>query len=256
MTKMNVRAAMRYQMDYMIKSSLWFAACVSFIALIITLIVTITSGGNVDFGFVLDFVNVDVTARLIWFDIGGIMVVTLFIVGIGGIREDLRFFIQNGIGRKTTYLSTLYTSLIIGAAAGLFSELINVIYNNLQAFPASGLRFAFAHNNFLLGWLASTVTYFFAWQFGTLWSLAYYRMSKIVKIIFTSAIIATVFFALPNSISYAINTLIPGSGDTPFAAIQNFLSVPGAIVIILFTKGVFCAAANFLLIRGAQIKET
>jgi len=256
MTNLHIRKAMRYQLDYMFKASIWFVGIILVLAIIASLF--ISNAVYIQFGFIdIDSFTIDANTSFVFFDVGAAMVLTLFIVGIVGIREDFKFYIQHGMGRRTTFFSTLFISLIMGAAAGLFSELLTLAYNQWAFFPASGLRFAFTESNFFINWLISALSIFYAWQFGSMLSLIYFRLNKTAKIIFTVAVIAVLAFVIPNTIGFIISIVFPFASDseTVFLGVYGLLSSPANMIMIILTMGVICAVANYFLIRGAQARD-
>jgi len=191
-------------------------------------------------------------------NIGGIFVITFFIVGIAGIREDLRFFLQNGMGRYTVYFSTLLASLICSAVLGLIFGLINALpvqFVSATAFGSSG--------SFLAGWIMSGVFLFFAWQLGTLISLIYYRLKNTFQIVAVSVAGGVLILSgLPNIIYTFLYAVIPSSDVAAEVAEAINEAFYGATIlpqnnmpVVILLLGTVAAVLNFLLIRRAQVKE-
>jgi len=258
MTRLRLWPAMRYQLDYMLKNALATIGIICAILLIISIFASFTTGdgdsGTVSLNIIgiLDF---DFEATIMVFSVGAILVFMFFIVGIAGIREDFKFYLQHGMGRRTTYLSTLFSSLIVGAGWGLICQLLTLFFNTWAWFPATGL--ALPTENFFLGWLLHTLVLFFCWQFGTALSLIYYRLNKMGKIIFSVAGVALIIFVIPNIINNIIDLILPDIGDAAEigAALTAFFGNPLNLSLIILALGAISALANFLLLRKAQARE-
>ena len=237
MGNMRLKAAMHYQLNYMFWASLSILGIAAAIAIFLRLVV----------GVVVININLlgDASESSFLFSAGAILAVTLFIIGIAGIREDLKFFIQHGMGRGTTYFSHILTSLISGLILGLLCQLFDlIIYWVWPAFPVSGLRFPV--EGFFAGWMLHTLCFFFVWQLGALISLIYYRMNNWIQ----SLIFSLLLFGSPLFIGMAI-----GNFDGVVDTIINFFVNPPAFAPLFLIGGVLAALGNFLLIRRAQIKE-
>jgi len=253
MNTLRIKPAMRYQLNYMFWASLISFAIMTAVLIIVVFFSTtirideveqtIVNLGVVDFAFESEMI--------VNFNIGGVLIIMLFIVGVGGTREDLRFFIQHGIGRKACFLSTLFSSLIVGAVYALVCELLNLAFINLALFPVSG----FHHSDigFFGGWLLHTLTFFIAWQLGALISLIYYRLNKIGKVIFSVAAVATLSFGIPRFIDHLIGFVF--SGDVDGTAFAEFFANPLNTIPITLAFSVVFALGNFLLIRRANVKD-
>ena len=246
MNNMRLFPAMRYQLSYMARGALITLGilCAVFFALGLIMVINDVTEGAINIGVIS--VNGNVSFH---FNSGAVMAITIFIFGIVGIREDLKLFLQHGIGRYTTYFSSLFSSLIIGVALGLLLELLNLAAALWSAFSAQTP--AFSVGGFISGWLLHTGGLFFAWHFGALISLIYYRLQKIQQIIFSVAGVAILVFALPRALSRFF-----GEDSTALErALRSITATPLSLVCLIFFIGAFAAAANFLLLRRAQVKE-
>lgn len=247
---------MRYQLNYMFWASLIAFAIMAAVLIVIIIFSTtanfdgaqqiIIDAGIVDFNFDTEIITT--------YNIVGFLALMLFIIGISGTREDLRFSLQHGIGRKSTYFATLFTSLIIGAVYALIGELLNLAFVQWASFPISGTHINNA--GFIGGWLLQTLTLFLAWQFGALISLIYYRLNKTAQIVFSVAVIALLVFGLPRFVSNFVGFALTGYYMVNFVTgFIEFFTNPLNITLITLIAGALCAIGNFLLIRRAPIKE-
>jgi len=252
MKTMNIWPAVRYHLEYVFWALLWTFGIVGAISVAIHIFFgAITTTGNVDvniLGFVL-FSSTERPEMIAMLNLGALAMFMFFIFGIAGIREDLRFYLQHGMGRRTTYWSFVVGALISGAVVGLLGEALNLAFRFWPAFPLSGLNFN-PVSGFFIGWVLHIGFFFFAWQFGALLSLIYYRLSKNQQIIFTVAAIATFVIILPR----AAASLLP-SADVIATAVYSFLSSPLNWIVIIFSLCAGTALGNFLLLRRANVKE-
>jgi len=226
---MRLKPALRYQLEYMAKASLNTVCVIAIIVVAFRLL-----GAIFMIGGQIDNINMAVVAF-----------VSLFIVGIASIREDLRMLLQHGMGRYTTYFSTLLIGIISGIVLGLFCELLNLIADRWHGFPMTGL---IPHDgqSFFVGWLLHASLLFLAWQLGVFISLLYYRMSKMQQIVFSISAIALSVFVL----THAINSV----ADLEFAA-PIVLPAPLSLTAFVMSSTALVAVLNFLLLRRAQVRE-
>jgi hypothetical protein len=244
---MRLIPALRYQLDYMAKTSMvalgimmtffivfgMFAIFSNEIPVVINLMGVINIGGE----------------AYVIINFGVVLITMVFITGIAAIREDMKFFLQHGIGRYTTYFSTLFCGMIYGIAMGLLCQIFSLAAGLWPAFSATGLRFS--AGGFFGGWILHAVCFPFAWQFGTLISLIYYRLSKIMTIVFSLAAGSALVFALPAILS----RISDERRAAPALALSSIAANPFSLACFILLAGALVAAINFLLLRRAQAKE-
>jgi len=276
MTKLRLKPALGYQLDYMFWASIIaFAIAIAAFLLLFALfgvtsytesvtvvneVITENDLGefvtidddrvNVEIGSIqLDFyIDGRSGSAGIHFNFVGIFAMMLFIIGIAGVREDLRFFLQHGMGRMTTFVSTLITSLIIGVVYALISELLLLALSNWTTFNIQGFR---TDAGFFGRWLSGSLMLYLIWQLGTLISLIYYRMNKLAKIIFSIAAGATILIVIPRLISNFFEQII----GFFFNNNAHFFASPLGTTLIHLGLAIIITLGNFLLIRRAPIKE-
>ena len=242
MKTMNLWPAVLYHIEYALIALAWTFGIVGAISI----------AGSIFFESFVFMGSTD-AGSYVSFNAGAVALVMFFIFGVGGTREDLRFFLQNGMGRRTTYWSTIISALISGAAVGLLGEGFNLLFRLWPAFPITGMNFNHA-SGFFIGWLMHIGSFFFAWQLGALFSLIYYRMNKNQQIVFSVALAATFVIGLPRIIIRMIPSVeaFEAMVETMF---YNFFAIPSNWAILIFALGVLAACGNFFLIRGANVKE-
>jgi len=232
-----LKPALIYQLSYVA----WTSLCVLGI---VAAIMILTGTGTFFFFGTNDYTTGS-------YFVGGTIAVTFFVIGAGGIREDLKFMLQHGIGRKTTYLSNILGSLISGAALGLICEVLNLASIRWPVLSAGTLFLT--DGGLFEGWMLHTLSFFIAWQMGSLISLIFYRMNKTQKIVLITFIIAMAVF----SFIFGLNRLIinvDGFVDMVVGFAENPLEL-GLLVLPLVALGAIVSVFNFLLIYRAQIKE-
>ncbi|MCL2391767.1 MAG: hypothetical protein FWC66_04045 [Oscillospiraceae bacterium] len=258
MINLRLAPAMHYQLKAMLKAALWILGILALITVALNLLAGLHVEQITQYpyepGVIVDIDEMGITVRsnLVFFSVGSILLITLFIIGICSIREDFKFFLQHGLGRRTTYLSTLFINLISGAVFGLLCTILNIIGNHFPSFPAYGISFPV--DNFFFVWILHTLSFVAAWQLGAFFSLVYYRMNKMQQIVFTVIAIAIVIFAIPSFIEEIIFFFVPNVAIMG-AALTSFFGNSFGLATSLFAFGLVTALMNFLLIRRVQVKN-
>ena len=195
MNTMNLKPAIRYQLEYIGKFFMFAFVIVAAVMALLYIILEariILSIDHAD-GF-------SISTNLV-----SMITIMLFVIGIVGIREDLKMYLQFGAGRRTVFVSTLISTLITGVVLGLICEL-----------------------RFMIGFMMTAAGFFLAWQLGALISLIYYRLNLIGIIVFSVAGGAVMLFCLPFIIihvsqSYQTFLLLPLLLFGALAAAGSFL---------------------------------
>ena len=198
------------------------------------------------------FITTSVNDSNINISIGGVGFFHLLILGIVGIRCDLKFFLQHGIGRSTTYFSHLYGSLICGAALGLFCVVFSIITDYLFGLTGSGSVLTI--QSFLASWMLYTITFFFAWQIGALISLIYYRLNKMQQIVFSVISIAAIMFIFSSGIRY-LTGFSGDFGELVLRILDNPLNIISPFVSAALVSAILAAIGNYFLLRYAQVRD-
>jgi len=178
--------------------------------------------------------------------------VHMLLMGITGIRSDLRFFIQHGISRRTTFYSHLFGSLICSAALGLFCVVLSLISYHWFRFDFYGA--AFQAQKFFSDWTMLALMFFLVWQFGALISLIYYRLNKIQQIVFSVTVVAAVIFASSQGILRLVGTADNLDQHTQILAGSGVGTISWVIVFGLLC-GLLAIVGNYLLLKRVPIKE-
>lgn len=196
----------------------------------------------------------------------------LFIAGMNSFRETFRLFIQNGISRKTMFVSRLIVTGIIGTGMALadrilfslgklfqsdnpsfaITSLYEILYQRKDGGAAGGFL------NTLEGLLFNIGSYITVWFLGYFISVAYYRMSRGWKIAVSIGVPVSLSVILPildglvfhNEIIRFIEKLIffmfGFSNDTPRPYV-------GFISLILISAAF--SGFVWLMVRKAAVKD-
>lgn len=191
--------------------------------------------------------------------------VYMFVVGIVSIREDLRLFLQNGCGRPTVFVTQLvlglFAAIVLAALGGLMMELFRLLgswaFPQLKIVSLYELMGLAEGQNRAAAVLEGMGYIFFqclpAFLFGMMVSLAYYRMTKLGKVIFSIAAPGVFFVGLPILVG---NNPDLASAILAFArdfynAFQSTLAFVAALSLI---AALLFALGSWMLLRRAPVR--
>lgn len=190
--------------------------------------------------------------------------IVMFVVGIAYVRENMRFLIQNGVGRTTAFLSETVTNLMysfILAVYGevstyvfafiakeegkiVFSDLYEMVFENTQVI---GMPLA----EHLKATLLVTIALFAASVAGMLISLVFFRLSKAWKIAVGVGVPVTVFIILPLAI---VNfSWLRWIGEAVMSVVEFAFSAPGNAIICFAVFGIVVWLLDGLIMKRAAI---
>lgn len=194
---MSIKTTFHYKFSSLIKSAFIFFGVLSFILLAMTIWIGFFQRNHT--GTSSFFSGYTLGASIM-----------MLVVGICSIREDLRMFIQNGFGRKTTYITEFLVAIAISAVIALGGELflilggavassfpdlyISDLYPLLYAGGSSSLTLAQHMSSMAL--TVSLLTMMFLG--GMFFSLLFYILSKKWTIAVAIALPLSVFGVLPG----------------------------------------------------------
>jgi hypothetical protein len=194
---MSIKTTFHYKFSSLIKSAFIFFGVLSFILLAMTIWIGFFQRNHA--GTSSFFSGYTLGASIM-----------MLVVGICSIREDLRMFIQNGFGRKTTYITEFLVAVAISAVIALGGELflilggavassfpdlyISDLYPLLYAGGSSSLTLAQHMSSMAL--TVSLLTMMFLG--GMFFSLLFYILSKKWTIAVAIALPLSVFGVLPG----------------------------------------------------------
>ena len=188
-----------------------------------------------------------------------------FVLGLVGIRENLRMLNQNGVSRRTAFLAEIVSQAVVAVLVALgttavlavyralpglmarveVSDVYQLLYEGADMGPAGYLRTA----------VFSAAMAFSLAGVGQFWSVLYWRLSKFWTVI--------VSIAIPLVLIFGPAAVLTAVGDTPageaivrvLAALGRFFigSVWNAALVFLAVAAV-SFALSWLLVRRAVIR--
>lgn len=191
--------------------------------------------------------------------------VFMFVIGLNSFKADFRLFLQNGISRKSLYVSSIL-SLGILSAIMVVIDFVNLMI--LKSISGVGHRNIYeilfnkslswtsvADNMICLLW--NIVIIFTAAMAGFLITLVFYKMNKFAKTIVGFGVPILLFVGLPivnvTFLNDALGKFIPkmigfllGGANNP--APYNMIVVSAVICIVL-------AGISYLIARKATIRQ-
>ena len=251
MNNLSLKPTLRYQLSYVARATLIGLGISAAVAIFFHLFANVMiygEGMHINLGGLLE-INAD-EGLLLNINISGFITIYLFVLGIAAIREDLRMFIQHGVGRRTTYFSTLISGLITGVALGLVCQLF---YLALSAMFGANIITPINADGFFGNWLLNAITFLAAWQLGALISLVYYRLNKIGAIIFSVVGGLFIIYGIPQLAIVLIGDDI-GAFEALILGIVSIFTTPFSMIFPVLVFAVVVAVVNFLLIRRVTIK--
>ena len=268
MSNTRLKKAVRYQLDYALYSCLWVYGIATAIFVLLGFISNHAGGIEaffMDFAYIVTRdtpmvelnVNDNVSGTTI-FNYMPIAVVHFFILGIIGIREDIMFFLQHGIGRVTTYASHIVSSLITSTLIAFIFALIDFIAGNVAWLPFFGSSTV---GDFLSSWVLYSLGLFFMWQLGILISMIFYRLNHVQKVVFIVLLIMSVVFGafgvLFTVMRHFTDLTLDAIAELGPDAFEIFIIPGGRMWGELVTTALAALAflGNYLLVRRAPVKE-
>lgn len=253
MRTMNIRPAFRYRFQSSMRSAVGFFGIMVLItaALAASFIRTTVSFGG-------EAVSGSVSAY------GFASCITVFVLGICSVREDLRLAIQHGVSRRTVFvselLSTLAVCLFLAAAGELLlatAQAVTAGYENLHITDMYyGIYADWQLQEYSIGQHIEAMFFnlsllLFANIAGMLLSLMFYRLNKAWTVIVAVGAPVIFFIGLPILMNAAgpapkMSRLLTGFVDW-------VLSSPWVWIFVFILAAVVIAIINWLLIRRAPV---
>lgn len=189
----------------------------------------------------------------------------IFVAGLNSFKETFRMFMQNGVSRKTLFLSYLLSLLPVCGIMAVIDNSLGILDRYTSNYRSVFLQFYgswFGDNpgiiqTYAVGLLWGLTTYAACAMAGYLITVLYYRMNKALKLLVSIGVPVFLIIVLPavdvtftgGAISKGIAQLIQLAigarhGNSPVIAI-------GFNLLLTALYG----ALSFLLIRKAVVKE-
>lgn len=170
---MRLLPLLKYRMRDLLRGLLIMVLVIAALLAVFTFINTMTSG--------------EVSGNVTTSSIFGI---AIFVFGITAVREDMRIGIQNGAGRGTSFLASLISFVILGAAMAVVNTVGGSIWNRFDTgvgFTSLSTMIFFEKviptntEEYLASLMVTFSAYIFFSTLGSFISLMYWRLSKLGK---------------------------------------------------------------------------
>lgn len=244
---MKLAAPFKYQLRDMIRSTgIYYLVIVLILALSLLSVVTIRfSGGTASMPF--NFISG-------WF---------LFVIGLCTFKEYFLYFVQNGVSRRSFFVSKLLAMGTLCILVALVDSLLALLCTRL--FPWGDFQFAFFAGAFQegaagylleLGYTVCQNLLVFA--AGSFITVLYYRLNKVGKLIVSIGVPALLLFGLPvlmvgtaSGGSTILHTLVNWVAD----ALIWVFNDPGRVCLLLLVLTAILLVCTWLLQRRAAVKS-
>jgi hypothetical protein len=189
----------------------------------------------------------------------------IFVSGLNSFKETFRMFIQNGLSRKTLFISFVCGIIPISAFMALIDSINGVLAGMVSNYQTAymqfyGQRYAGSSNGILQlveGFLWSIFAYAMLAMTGYFITTLYYRMNKGLKFIVSIGVPAFFFIILPiidtnftdGVISKGITNFFSFAWGYKNGFNPYFSMVTCTLIFALF------GGLSYLLIRKAVVKE-
>ena len=240
---MRIKQALKYHM-YDKKTSLLIFYFVIYAIFILLSYIETKSTGNVSFG------GMD-TASAIF----------IFVMALASMKETLMLFLQNGISRRSFFITSLITIAIVAVLMAIIDHINSLIFINFINYQNTFMQIYHSslHGSMIIAVLWSFSFYLMTALFGFFIACLYFRMNKWQKITVSIGVPVFFFIILPILFSIFPSLAIYGA---PLAKLLQFaLGVqpgnysPINFVISTLLVGTVLSFISFLLIKKAPAKE-
>jgi hypothetical protein len=187
----------------------------------------------------------------------------IFVCGLNSFKEPFRMFLQNGLSRKTLFLSYLCSLLPVSGVMAIIDTSIGAIGRSLGSYQSAFHEFyrqyfpAVGPGQVFVGFALSLLLYTTSALTGYFITSLYYRMSKGLKLLVSIGVPVLLIIVLPIvDMGYANGAISRGLGEILLLASgvkagYNPLYPLGSCIILSSVL----AGLTYLLQRRAVIKE-
>jgi hypothetical protein len=187
----------------------------------------------------------------------------IFVCGLNSFKEPFRMFLQNGLSRKTLFLSYLCSLLPVSGVMAIIDTSIGAIGRSLGSYQSAFHEFyrqyfpAVGPGQVFVGFALSLLLYTTSALTGYFITSLYYRMSKGLKLLVSIGVPVLLIIVLPIvDMGYANGAISRGLGEifllaSGVKAGYNPLYPLGSCIILSSVL----AGLTYLLQRRAVIKE-
>lgn len=186
----------------------------------------------------------------------------LFVVGLNSFTEDFRMFMQNGISRRTMFISQIAGTIAISGIMALIDGVLaltgKLIFLSSDVVYLQGLlEMIYGHNifkigNFLLSVLFCFFLYIALMALGFLIIALYYRMNKGLKVTVSIGAPALFLVVVPIIDTFLLKGAI---GSVLGRIIAAIFGNPAICMLTCFVLFAVFSALSWLLVRKAAVKD-
>ena len=252
----NVKTAVKYRLEESRKS----------IAVFYIVIIALTA--LLGFG-ATGLANGNTTLTL---SVGGLESATIifaFVLGVTSFRENFRMMLQNGLSRRTVFISSLISDLLLSVALSLIAAIVNgmaalliserqIVFISLMQQVYSGRYAGHGYNPQIWGesFLFFFIVFAAALIAGHCISVLYFRMNRAGRIAFSAGVPSFLFIVLPMFDAIVTKGAITSFlGSTFLRAMgigtQNpYMGMASSLIVVAVFSGIM-----WLLMRRAVVKD-
>ncbi len=192
----------------------------------------------------------------------------IFVMGLNSFKEDLFMLLQNGVSRKTFFLSSIGSFLVLGFLMSVIDVVVSLVtklvvshmeqvqYINFFEMLYRGKTTRMSAISITLeSFMLNLSMYLAAFLIGFFITISYYRMNKPMKVIISVGVPVSVFIVLPIVDGIFHNKIVSAIGRASDFAIGASAQKPlHAIVTLLITFLVF-SGLSWLLMRKVSVQN-
>lgn len=259
---MKLKSTVKYQMIDMEKP-----VCIFYFILLCTLVFGFTVTGS---RFVISGTIVTTTTGSELFGMELASVIFLFVCGLNSFKEFFRMFMQNGISRRTIFISRLITILavctgmaVIDKGILLLGKLIasistRISYTGLfeMIYAVRADRISSLHMH-IDGFFFNLCLYLAVMTIGYFITIAFYRMNRIAKITVAIGVPMVLLNGLPILDAALLHGAVMRAlvNAVTFAfGFQNGANPYFGMISLLLIAAVFCCL-SWMMVRRAVVKD-
>lgn len=248
---MNMKASLKYQLADHKKSIIIFYITILFVYLIVIASVWGMEGGT---GFTRSLSGIELATAIF-----------LFVSGLCSFKENFLMLGQNGISRKTVFLSRVVVNIMVALGMAIIDRVLWIIFktaavssgklNLISLFEmANGGGVAGISNMIfnLEGIGFSLVIYLFCLFIGYFITIMFYRLSKAGKAIVGAGVPVMLTVVLP-----IIDQGLAGGRISKFlcSIVALTMGTMGKLIISFIVLSAVFAAISWLLMRKAPVRQ-
>lgn len=191
--------------------------------------------------------------------------VFLFISAAIFMKFQFPFFLQNGISRRTTFISSVLGAGIFSAGMTLLTQLVALIaelcFSNISTtfFQIYRARYAYGYNPpaFFEGLVWNFAMNLMFYAMGLFFSALMYRLNRILKIVVFAGLGAMVMFLPILDMSVTNGKIIASIGRAFLFCMGQLDGTcnPYYAVVTFLIVGVLFAGGEYLFLRRATVKK-